>query len=64
MTSIGLIELTTINLGNDKVPLFVFEMEEELLDPNFSMESYAWEPPATLRGVLEKLDISGVPIFS
>lgn len=62
VNSIDLVELTNVSVNNRKMPLFVFEMEEQKNDSVLG-DSYAWETPNTLRSVLNKFQISGVPIF-
>ena len=62
VSTIDLVELTNVSIEKEKMPLFVFEMDEKI-DVKRLGEDYAWETPNTLRNVLNKFQISGVPIF-
>ncbi|MBE9390109.1 hypothetical protein [Vagococcus salmoninarum] len=62
VNSIDLVELTNVIVENKKMPLFVFEMEDRG-EKLVLEEEYVWETPTTLRAVLNKFQVSGVPIF-
>ncbi|MEG0256152.1 MAG: hypothetical protein RR554_10000 [Vagococcus sp.] len=59
-----LVELTNVNIGSLKVPLFVFSLDEEKNNLKFNDGIFTWEEPATLREVLQNFQISGVPYLS
>ncbi len=59
-----LVELTNINIGNDKMPLFVFSLDEGKNNLDSKEGQFTWEDPSTLRKVLQKFQISGVPYLS
>ena len=62
VNSIELVELTNVQMDSKKMPFYVFEIEEVAATGELT-ESYVWETPSTLRSVLNKFQISGVPIF-
>lgn len=62
LNAISLVELSNIQVDNQKIPLYVFEMDEEKLG-EYSTEHYSWELPSDLRKVLDFRSVSGVPIF-
>ncbi len=59
-----LVELTNVNIGDSKVPLFVFSLEEEKDNLNLDTELFFWEEPAILREILQNFQISGVPYLT
>lgn len=62
--AMDLVELTNINIENEKLPLFVFSLDEECID-SYSLDSeFLWEEPATLRMVLQDFNVSGVPFLN
>ena len=63
VVEIELVELTNVNLNEQKVPLFVFEMDTDVNSDPFIASDYVWETPATLRDVLGSFNVTGVPIF-
>lgn len=62
--SMDLVELTSVNLGKLKMPLFVFSLDEEKDNFNVDERVFSWEDPATLREILKNFEISGVPYLS
>lgn len=63
-TDMDLVELTNINIGNVKMPLFVFSLDEEKNNLSFEQGQFTWEEPSILREVLQNFQISGVPYLS
>ncbi|MFC0233820.1 hypothetical protein ACFFIF_07435 [Vagococcus entomophilus] len=61
---LDLVDLTSVTYEGIKVPLFVFELDEEKAKKIELDSMFSWEPPETLRNVLKSLEVSGVPIFS
>ncbi|MGX4685723.1 hypothetical protein JNUCC83_02310 [Vagococcus sp. JNUCC 83] len=59
-----LVELTNINIENDKLPLFVFSLNEEDIKYCSLDSEFLWEEPATLRMVLQHFNVSGVPFLN
>lgn len=59
-----LVELTNINVENEKLPLFVFSLDEECIDYSSLNPEVLWEEPATLRMVLQDFNVSGVPFLN
>lgn len=62
LESIDLVELTTVEYEKEKIPLYVFEIEEEKVNP-IETDQFCWQVPANLRGVLVQRSIAGVPVF-
>lgn len=62
-TNMELVELTNIDVSDEKMPLFVFSLEEEDGTVEPLEEGLIWEEPSELRGMLQNFQISGVPIF-
>ena len=63
-SSMDLVELTSVNLGELKMPLFVFSLDEEEDSLNVDEGIFTWEDPSTLREILKNFEISGVPYFN
>ncbi|WEG74997.1 hypothetical protein [Vagococcus intermedius] len=64
VSSIDLVELTNVSIDEQKMPLFVFEMNEISYQKNEELgNGFTWETPKTFREVLTKFNVSGVPIF-
>ena len=59
-----LVELTSIYLGDLKMPLFVFGLDESKDSLNVDDSNFSWENPSTLRKILKNFEISGVPYLS
>lgn len=62
--AMDLVELTNINIENEKLPLFVFSLDEECIDSYSLGSEFLWEEPATLRMVLQDFNVSGVPFLN
>lgn len=65
ITNIDLVELTSIRSGQDRTPLYVFEMTESA-DGDFGDEEkgeYTWEKASKLSEILSKFNVSVVPVF-
>lgn len=62
--AMDLVELTNINIENEKLPLFVFSLDEEEIDSCILSSEFLWEEPATLRMVLQHFNVSGVPFLN
>lgn len=62
VTSINLVELTNAHTDAENMPLFVFEMNEDLVVPTID-NRYVWEKPSELKNLLASYDIQGVPMF-
>lgn len=58
-----LVELTNINIHEEKVPFYVFSMDETKLSHDMGDNAFLWETPSILREVLQKFNVSGVPYF-
>ncbi|WP_326716542.1 hypothetical protein [Vagococcus jeotgali] len=58
-----LVELTNINIHEEKVPFYVFSMDETKLLHDMEDNVFLWETPSILREVLQKFNVSGVPYF-
>ncbi|MGO3733158.1 MAG: hypothetical protein ACTJHC_08240 [Vagococcus sp.] len=63
-TDMELVELTNVSVDNEKIPLFVFSLEESTDQKTVDGSRFTWEEPATLREVLQTFQISGVPYFN
>ena len=59
-----LVELTNINIGDEKLPLFVFSLDEDVMNSNVLSSDFLWEEPSTLRMVLQHFNVSGVPFLN
>lgn len=62
VTSISLVELTNAHTDTEDIPLFVFEMGEDQIEP-IIVGDYRWEKPSELKNILSAYDIEGVPMF-
>ncbi|MGX6979958.1 hypothetical protein ACWN8V_12060 [Vagococcus elongatus] len=63
LEKISLVELTNIQVAKQKIPFYVFEIEEEYLKLEYP-SGYKWELPCNLRKVLSRRQVTGVPIFN
>ena len=59
-----LVELTSVYLGDFKMPLFVFGLDESKDSMQVDENIFSWEDPSTLREMLKNFEISGVPYLS
>ncbi|MCO7151910.1 hypothetical protein PML95_08960 [Vagococcus lutrae] len=62
VTNLNLVELTNVQVDDKKIPLYVFEIDENQEVKNIA-KSFQWETPETLRKVLSRGQVTGVPIF-
>ena len=62
VSSIDLVELTSIKVDDKKMPFFLFELEETT-NTNKLANNYKWETAKTLTNVLSQWQFAGVPIF-
>ncbi|MBL1224698.1 hypothetical protein [Enterococcus sp. BWR-S5] len=62
VTSISLVELTNAHSETEDLPLFVFEMEEGDAAV-LTTDTYIWETPSSLKGLLSTYDMAGMPMF-
>ncbi|AQP53485.1 hypothetical protein CBF34_00010 [Vagococcus penaei] len=62
-SKMDLFELTNLTVSSESMPLFVFTLEEADLVPKNSESQFIWEDPKVIKGVLDGIDISGVPFF-
>lgn len=63
LEKISLVELTNIQVEKQKIPFYVFEIEEKHLESD-APPGYTWELPCNLRKVLNNRQVTGVPIFN
>lgn len=59
-----LVELTSVNLGKSKMPLYVFSLDEDKENEYLDKGMFTWEEPETLREILKKFQVTGVPYLS
>ena len=59
-----LVELTSVNLGKSKMPLYVFSLDEDKENEYLDKGMFTWEGPETLREILKKFQVTGVPYLS
>ncbi|MGX6970879.1 hypothetical protein [Vagococcus bubulae] len=62
--AMDLVELTNINIEDEKLPLFVFSLDEENIETSALNSEFLWEEPSTLRMVLQHFNVSGVPFLN
>ena len=62
--AMDLVELTNINIEDEKLPLFVFSLDEENIETSVLNSEFIWEEPSTLRMVLQHFNVSGVPFLN
>ncbi|RGI32424.1 hypothetical protein [Melissococcus sp. OM08-11BH] len=62
--AMDLVELTNINIEDEKLPLFVFSLDEENIETRALNSEFFWEEPSTLRMVLQHFNVSGVPFLN
>ncbi|UUV99701.1 hypothetical protein [Vagococcus luciliae] len=62
--AMDLVELTNINIEDEKLPLFVFSLDEENIETSVLNSEFLWEEPSTLRMVLQHFNVSGVPFLN
>lgn len=62
IATIDLVELTSITEGDERTPLYVFEMGEVETTVNAGDE-YTWEKASKLSEILSKFNVSVVPVF-
>ena len=62
ITTIHLVELTSGYENDNKIPLFVFEMQENDAFTQLPNDFY-WEDPQAFFEVIQKFKIEGMPFF-
>jgi len=63
ISRLKLLELTNGVIAGTNVPLFVFELDEQVDVPNQLPEGYLWQSFGQMQKVIQKFEIEGMPYF-